>query len=176
LRDRLQDRAAILFQFGIDRAEMFDDGLGHLRHKRLVEPNLAPKAGRETREDLSRWLPLNDRGIPRFDLIILGMGPDGHIASLFPDSKALDETTRWVIPTLVTKLCTWRITLSFPVLNAATRLALLVTGDNKSNVIVEILRAGYAPAITKYPVQRLQPTTGIDWFLDPAAAAEVMPT
>lgn len=146
-----------------------------LHHIHGDATNLDQEADRYA-EDLSRWLPLNDRGIPRFDLIILGMGPDGHIASLFPDSKALDETTRWVIPTLVTKLCAWRITLSFPVLNAAARLALLVTGENKSNVVGEVLRTGFAPATTQYPVQRLQPTTGIDWFLDPAAAAEVLPT
>lgn len=137
--------------------------------------NLDQEADRYA-EELGRLLPLNNMGIPRFDLIILGMGPDGHVASLFPDAKALEETTRWVIPTLVTNLCAWRITLSFPVLNAAARLALLVTGENKSNVVGEVMRSGYAPEITKYPVQRLKPTTGIDWFLDPAAAAEVMPT
>lgn len=126
-------------------------------------------------EDIKRTLPLNESGIPQFDLIILGMGPDGHIASLFPDSKSLDETARWVIPTLVTTLCSWRITLSFPILNAAAHMALLVMGENKSNVVGEVLGVEGIPARPNYPVQRLQPAAGIDWFLDHAAAAKVVP-
>lgn len=164
--------------FRVARENLFqplniDDSQLHRVHGEAT--NLDQEAGRYA-EEIGRLLPLNEIGIPCFDLIILGMGPDGHIASLFPDSKALDETARWVIPTLITKLCSWRITLSFPVLNAAARLALLVTGENKSSVVSEVLRAGFDPEIKKYPIQRLQPPTGIDWFLDhPAAAAIGLP-
>lgn len=109
---------------------------------------------------------------PRFDLILLGMGPDGHTASLFPGTKALEETDRWVVANLVEKYNSSRITFTFPVLNAAAAIYFLIAGADKANMLHEVLvtRRGEQA----YPVQRVQPTDGtIAWMLDQAAAARL---
>jgi 6-phosphogluconolactonase len=111
-------------------------------------------------------------GFPRFDLIFLGMGPDGHTASLFPGSSALNETTRWVVSNWVEKFQTDRITMSFPVLDSAAEVILLVTGAEKVPVLTEVFQT--ATSVTKYPVQRVRPRNGIKrWMLDAAAAAGI---
>ena len=109
-------------------------------------------------------------GFPRFDLVLLGMGPDGHTASLFPDSPGLKETARWVIANPVEKFKTDRITFTFPVLNAARTVLLLVAGADKTEMIKQVL--GPKPVEPPYPVQRVQPAHGEKiWLLDRAAAA-----
>ena len=108
-------------------------------------------------------------GFPRFDLILLGMGPDGHTASLFPGSKGLEEKERWVISNWVEKFKTDRITFTFPVLNAAQNIYLLVAGADKTDMMHDVLvqRSGEA----FYPVQRVEPVDGDKvWMLDDAAA------
>ncbi len=111
-------------------------------------------------------------GFPRFDAVLLGMGPDGHTASLFPGSKGLDETKRWVIANWVEKFKTDRITFTFPVLDSARKVLLLVAGADKTDMLHEIF-------VTKrgqnaYPVQRVAPKDGIKfWMLDEAAAAKL---
>ena len=109
---------------------------------------------------------------PRFDVILLGMGPDGHTASLFPDSKALEEKDRWVVANWVEKFKSFRITFTFPVLNAARSVMLLVAGADKTDMIHNVLVADRNA--TTYPVQRVQLLDGIKtWMLDRAAAARV---
>jgi 6-phosphogluconolactonase len=111
-------------------------------------------------------------GVPRFDLILLGMGPDGHTASLFPGSAGLEETQRWVIANPVEKFKTDRITFTFPVLNAARAVYLLVAGADKADMIYEVL-VQHRREFT-YPVQRVNPTNGTKvWMLDRAAAARL---
>jgi 6-phosphogluconolactonase len=111
-------------------------------------------------------------GVPRFDLILLGMGPDGHTASLFPGSAGLEETQRWVIANPVEKFKTDRITFTFPVLNAARAVYLLVAGADKADMIYEVL-VQHRRELT-YPVQRVSPTNGTKvWMLDRAAAARL---
>jgi 6-phosphogluconolactonase len=106
-------------------------------------------------------------GVPRFDVILLGMGPDGHTASLFPGSRGLNEETRWVIANPVAKFKTDRITFTFPVLNAARVVLLLVAGADKAEKIREVL----VEARGAYPVERVQPREGVKvWMLDHAAA------
>src|SRR5262249_32008587 len=110
-------------------------------------------------------------GFPRFDLIFLGMGPDGHTASLFPDSTGLSEKNRWVVSNWVEKFQTHRITMTFPVLDSAAEIILLVTGAEKAQLVTEVLQAPDAP---KYPVQRVRPRNGIKrWMLDAPAAAGI---
>ncbi len=103
---------------------------------------------------------------PAFDLIWLGMGPDGHTASLFPDSEALDEDDRWVAANWAPYPRTWRMTLTFPVLNAGRLVAFAVEGGNK----VDALRAIRAGA-SDLPAGRV---TGpnVEWLVDAAAAGE----
>ena len=111
-------------------------------------------------------------GAPRFDLILLGMGPDGHTASLFPESRGLDEMTRWVIANPVAKFKTDRITFTYPVLDAAREVHLLVAGDDKAEMIAQVLDKNRKGA--PYPVQRVQPADGKKvWMLDRAAAAHL---
>jgi 6-phosphogluconolactonase len=111
-------------------------------------------------------------GEPRFDLILLGMGPDGHTASLFPDSRGLEEKERWVIANPVAKFKTDRITFTFPVLNAARAIFLLVAGADKAEMLDEVLEKKKTTPV--YPVQRVIPTDGTKtWMLDQAAAARL---
>jgi len=105
---------------------------------------------------------------PRFDLIMLGMGPDGHTASLFPGSAALNETEFWVTDNWVEKFKTYRITLTFPVINHAAEVMFLVAGQDKSQVLKEVLQ-GKAEA---YPCQRVKPLNGrLLWLVDKAAGS-----
>lgn len=107
---------------------------------------------------------------PRFDMILLGMGPDGHTASLFPGSKGLEETERWVIANWVEKFKADRITFTFPVLNAARAIFLLVAGVDKANMVHDVLAAHRGEDV--YPVERVKPIDGAKvWLLDSAAAS-----
>ena len=112
------------------------------------------------------------QGFPRFDAVLLGMGPDGHTASLFPGSKGLEETKRWVISNWVEKFKTDRITFTFPALNAARNVLLLVAGADKTEMLHEVLVSKRSQAA--YPVQRIVPVDGAKiWLLDEAAAAKL---
>lgn len=112
-------------------------------------------------------LPAGDR--PRFDLVLLGMGPDGHTASLFPGTTALTETTRLVTSPWVDKLDTYRITLTAPVLNAAARVLFLVGGADKAETLREVREGDYEPL--RLPSQLIRPDAGeLVWFVDEAAA------
>ncbi|HKF21017.1 MAG TPA: 6-phosphogluconolactonase [Candidatus Angelobacter sp.] len=106
---------------------------------------------------------------PRFDLILLGMGDDGHTASLFPGSAALQEQSRLAVANWVEKFQSYRITLTFPVLNHGAEDLFLVSGDSKSQVLREIL--GPAPKQAAYPAQMVRPQDGrLLWIADKAAA------
>ncbi len=111
---------------------------------------------------------------PRFDLIWLGMGPDGHCASLFPGTAALDITDRTCVANHVPQLQTDRITLTFPVLNNAARVAFLVAGEEKAGMVARVLedrRVGNEPSL---PSQRIHPTSGqLLWLLDIDAAGQL---
>jgi 6-phosphogluconolactonase len=115
---------------------------------------------------------LQNVAIPRFDLILLGMGPDGHTASLFPHSPGLSEKLRWVIANRVEKFQTERITLTYPVLNGAACVLFLVSGAEKQETLFQVLRGKYAPE--QYPSQAVHPVNGkLIWMMDRAAAAKL---
>lgn len=105
-------------------------------------------------------------GVPSFDIIFLGMGPDGHTASLFPDTKGLEEARRLVMKNHVDKLNADRLTFTFTLLNSAAHIIFLVAGEDKAAVLSEVFaNAG------KYPVERVAPVQGdATWFIDKAAA------
>jgi 6-phosphogluconolactonase len=114
-------------------------------------------------------------GFPRFDVILLGMGPDGHTASLFPGSKGLEEKERWVIANWVEKFKSTRITFTFPALNAARTILLLIAGADKAGMLDEVLVTKREAAL--YPVQQVRPVDGAKvWLLDGAAAARLPET
>lgn len=128
-------------------------------------------------DDLRRALhlgPEDPDALPRFDLILLGMGEDGHTASLFPHSPALGERKVWVAANPVAKLNTTRITLTLPVLNHAARIWFLITGGSKAEVLKAVLEGPRQPETL--PSQLISPTDGELFFLlDPTAAAALSP-
>jgi 6-phosphogluconolactonase len=109
--------------------------------------------------------------LPRFDLILLGTGGDGHTASLFPETSALEVHDRWVVANPVLKLETTRITLTFPVINAARAVYFLVAGEGKAGPVAEILEG--SPDPREYPASLIQPQGGPTWMLDEAAASGI---
>lgn len=118
---------------------------------------------------------LLNKGFPRFDLIFLGMGPDGHTASLFPSSSGLQETSRWVVANWISKFESYRITMTFPLLDSAREVILFVAGSEKSALLAEVMQLGTdAQKYQKYPVQQVRPRDGIKrWMLDSSAAARI---
>lgn len=105
--------------------------------------------------------------VPRLDLILLGLGADGHTASIFPGSEVLHETKRLVAAPWVEKLNTYRITMTLPLLNNGASIVFLVSGAEKAQIVKEVLEGP-----KKYPAQFVQPTNGeLIWMLDRDAAA-----
>lgn len=120
---------------------------------------------------LRSHLPLDSGGMPVFDLILLGMGPDGHTCSLFPDTPILKERNRPVGAVHVARLDSWRLSLTYPVLNAARHLLFLVAGSDKAAMLRQVCRA--TPDTAPVPVQAIRPHGSVEWYLDQAAAAEL---
>ncbi len=115
--------------------------------------------------------PLGDRP-PRLDLVLLGLGPDGHTASLFPGTAVLREARSWVRPAWVEQLQAWRLTLTLPVINAARHVLFLVTGADKAPVVQAVLEGPRDPG--RLPAQLVAPTEGrVEWLLDREAAARL---
>lgn len=103
-----------------------------------------------------------------FDLLLLGLGPDGHIASLFPETPALDVTDTLTTPLYVEKFDSWRVTMTYPVINAARQVIVFIAGEAKAAIVKDI----NTEAVTGLPVQRLAPENDYYWFMDKAAAGE----
>ncbi len=104
---------------------------------------------------------------PRFDLILLGMGDDGHTASLFPGTRALAVNHRWVVANYVEAKDAWRITFTYPLINRARQVVFLVFGEKKAPVLHEVLNSEEK----KYPVQHVE-AEQVAWILDKAAAGK----
>jgi 6-phosphogluconolactonase len=129
----------------------------------------ADQAAADYEETLRKLFP-GTATFPGFDLVLLGLGPDGHTASLFPHSPALSERKRWVVGNWVEKFKTHRITLTFPVLNAAAEVLFLVVGDDKTWALREVLRG--SAAVEEIPARGVVPPSGkITFLVDRAAAA-----
>ena len=109
---------------------------------------------------------------PRFDLVLLGLGDEGHTASLFPGSPALEETKRWVVAVKAPAEPPLRLTLTLPVLSHAANVYFLVTGSNKAQVLHHVLKG--SPDPKNYPASGLRLTQGtVIWWVDREAAALV---
>jgi len=109
---------------------------------------------------------------PRLDLVMLGMGDDGHTASLFPETTALEEERLWVTANWVEKFDTWRITLTAPAINAARNILFLVTGAGKADRLREVLKD--ERDTSRLPSQLIAPSEGsLEWYVDRAAAAKL---
>ncbi|MBL8861706.1 MAG: 6-phosphogluconolactonase [Planctomycetes bacterium] len=153
-----------------------------IQRARIPDANVHRIAGERDPEDaasdaenaIQEHFGLRPGDMPSFDLVLLGMGADGHTASLFPGTNALEESTRIVVANHVEKLGAWRVTMTFPVFEAAQRVLFLVTGPEKAAMVrsATVLRPGAATP----PAGRVRPRGGsLVWLVD-AAAATKLPT
>jgi 6-phosphogluconolactonase len=127
-------------------------------------------AASDYEEKLRAFFHLKPGEFPRLDLILLGLGPDGHTASLFPGSAGLKEQSRLVIANWVEKFNTNRITFTFPVLNHAEDVIFLTSGPDKAAMVQQILE-GHAGI--PFPAQQIAPQGRLVWMLDEQAAAKL---
>jgi 6-phosphogluconolactonase len=152
--------AALLGPLGVDPRRI---------HRIEAERGDLAAAARDYEQELAKTCDAPDGGPPRLDLVLLGMGPDGHTASLFPHTAALSETQRWVVANDVPQLGTRRITITFPLIERARSVLVLATGAPKSAVLAEVLEGPFDPE--RLPSQRLRDLAGADWLVDAAAAS-----
>jgi 6-phosphogluconolactonase len=138
----------------------------HNIHRIPAENPIAEDAAKAYESDLRNFF---GEAIPAFDLVLLGLGEEGHTASLFPHSPALKETERLVVAPFVEKLNAYRITMTLPVLNNAKSVVFLVTGASKAEILRDIIKPDKRPDL--YPAQAISPTNGaVSWLVDKAAA------
>lgn len=141
-------------------------------HRMQGEVRPATEAARAYEREL-RLFFRNDP-VPRFDLILLGVGDDGHTASLFPGTSALTEKERWVTAPHVDRLGADRLSLTFPVINSARLILVLCAGDSKSSVVRDVFQSD---GPVRFPIQRVAPTEGeLVWLLDKPAASRLPAT
>jgi 6-phosphogluconolactonase len=130
----------------------------------------AAQAAKEYEDEIRRTFALETGEFPRFDLMLLGMGNEGHTLSLFPGTKALHDTQHIVTRNWVGKLYTERITLTAPAANAAANIMFMVTGSDKACALKAVLEGPYEPE--QLPDQKIQPTNGsMSWLIDAAAGS-----
>ncbi len=130
----------------------------------------ASKAAENYEQDLVQHFHLSRGAWPQFDLVLLGLGPDGHTASLFPATEVLDETARLAAALWVPKFHASRITLTAPLLSHASHILFLVSGKDKSEALREVLRGEFQPH--RFPAQLIQPVQGsLQWLADREAAS-----
>jgi 6-phosphogluconolactonase len=136
-------------------------------HAEDKDPNAA---ARDYDLTLQKFFGLQPGEFPRFDLVLLGLGPDGHTASLFPGTAALDEKSSLVVANWVDKFQTYRLTFTLPVLNRAAYVMFLVSGDEKAEIVREVLEDKNA----QLPSQKVNPSDGkLVWLLDRAAGSRL---
>jgi len=121
-------------------------------------------------QTLQQFFRSKQGAVPKFDFILLGMGPDGHTASLFPGTAALQAKDHLVVANWVDKLNTFRITFTYPVLNNAASVMFLVNGDEKA----EMVRRALKDPAANLPCQKVRPVDGeLLWYLDKGAALKL---
>jgi 6-phosphogluconolactonase len=129
-----------------------------LRMRGEIEPQIAAQ---EYQDDVDLLATQRGEQIYRHDLILLGLGPDGHTASLFPETAALNETTRRVVANFVPKMSAWRLTFTFPLINHARHVCFLVNASKNPELIDQVIKND-----PKFPASRVNPTAGsLIWIL-----------
>ena len=153
-------KEALLAQIPIPRANVH----------RMAGEKMPALAAAEYEAQLRQHFHSTEDAVPRFDLILLGLGEDGHTASLFPGSSALNENRRLVATTYVEKLNAHRLTLTFPVINNAAQISFLVAGASKAVIVKELLTT----ETHDYPAARIAPENGqLTWFVTQDAADDL---
>jgi 6-phosphogluconolactonase len=138
----------------------------HRMQGEISPPNAARAYEQVLRGRLATQEPAGD-GEKSFDLVMLGLGSDGHTASLFPGTEVLRVTDRWVAANRVPALDSWRITLTTTGLNAAAFVLFLIAGASKAAILREVIRG----KVDRYPAQLIRPANGkVVWMVDEAAA------
>lgn len=139
----------------------------------VPDPGGEPRVVAERYEELLRSrLEPTSSGFPELNCVLLGMGEDVHTASLFPNTAALREATRWFVENHLPQLNTWRLTLTAPVINQATDVAFLLSGSGKRQALQKLWHAPYQPEL--YPSQLIRPTEGrLSFWVDKAAVEQV---
>jgi 6-phosphogluconolactonase len=182
------DWSRVRFFFGDERCVPPDDDQSNFKMARttLLDPlGIAPTAIFRMRgEDepraaaaayadvLRAQLELDDAGAPVFDLVMLGMGPDGHTASLFPGTDPLEDDDLLVRAPYVEKFTTFRLTLTPKTIDAAREIAIATAGDTKTDALAAVLDGPFDPK--RYPVQIVRPRNGtLTWLVDDVAAAKL---
>ena len=136
-------------------------------HAEIPDANQA--AGLYEQALIEFFCPTQGR-FPRLDFILLGIGPEGHTASLFPGTKAIDEKQRFVVGNYVAVHSTWRITCTYPVLNNGADVMFLVEGGSKADIV----RTALTDPSANLPCQGVKPVNGnLMWYLDRAAGAKL---
>jgi 6-phosphogluconolactonase len=126
-------------------------------------------AAHEYEQELKNFFNLSASQMPRFDLVLLGIGTDGHTASLFPGTAGLRDRAHLCVANWIENLSTWRMTLTLPVLNNAANVIFLVAGSDKAGIVNSILNGEEREL---YPAQLVQPVNGhLLWMLDQAAGS-----
>ncbi len=129
-----------------------------LRMRGEIEPQIAAQ---EYQDDLDLLATQRGEQIYRHDLILLGLGDDGHTASLFPETAALNEMTRRVVANFVPKFNSWRLTFTFPLINHARHVCFLVNAAKNADLIDRVIKGD-----PKFPASRVNPTAGkVTWIL-----------
>lgn len=159
----------------IDRVPLRSENV----HRILGEESPPAAAERYERELRSAFAtPTGDARLApgsRFDLVLLGLGTNGHTASLFPHMRAVREQTQWVMAENIETLQMWRVTLTPPVINAAAEVMFLVSGREKAAVLRRVLYG--ARETDLLPAQVIAPVDGrLSWMIDAAAASELPAT
>lgn len=142
-------------------------------HRMVAERDDLENAAWDYQTEIARVFDVNPEGEPpSFDLILLGMGADGHTASLFPHTEAAKEETRWVTSNYVPKLDRFRLTFTARMINRGTRVWFLVAGEDKADALAQVLQG--PPDPLRLPAQLIQPQAGeLVWFIDAAAATKL---
>ncbi|HLK30857.1 MAG TPA: 6-phosphogluconolactonase [Puia sp.] len=137
--------------------------------------NISPeKSAEEYEKILHLYFPftIDDSPFTTFDLVLLGMGDDGHVLSLFPGTAVVHEEKKWATSLWLEAQNMYRITLTKAVVNKSKQIAFLTTGANKAHALKEVLQGHYNPDL--YPSQEIKPEAGeLHWFVDEAAAAQL---
>ena len=157
--------------YGSERAALLDYLPGvraHQVHRMLGEASDLDAAARAYESELRAAFGISGHRPPSFDLIWLGMGPDGHTASLFPGSAALHEKDRWVVANWAPAPAAWRLTLTFPVLSAAREAMFVVTGADKAGAF-RAIRSGRRDL----PAAQVNARRTV-WIVEAAAAGEAL--
>lgn len=138
-----------------------------------VHPVYRDESARRMAEDYEAILRrFFDQRPPCFDLVLLGLGENGHTASLFPRTEVLGEHHHWVRDLFLPEQDMYRVTMTVPLLNLARRVAFLVAGEQKAQVLRDVLEGPYRPEIL--PAQLVHPVDGhLEWLVDAAAAARL---